>query len=228
MAYFCSGKTNNELIAKLKATGIISNDKVADAMRTVDRAKYCTIHPYHDSPQPIGFNATISAPHMHAIALEVLLPNLKPGAKVLDVGCGSGYLTSCFASLVFLAFIHFQVYPNGKVIGIDHIPELVQLCQYNVNSDHPEYINEGVVHFYEADGREGYANEAPYDVIHVGASSRTAPVALLEQLAVNGLMVIPITHTFTLIHKNEQGKLEEKPLMSVRYVGLTSRDEQIQ
>ena len=44
------------------------------------------------SPQSINFNATISAPHMHAYALEYLKDLLKPGGKVLDVGAGSGYL----------------------------------------------------------------------------------------------------------------------------------------
>ena len=48
-------------------------------------------------PQPIGFRATISAPHMHAHALEVLSPVIpENGARVLDVGCGSGYLTGEF------------------------------------------------------------------------------------------------------------------------------------
>lgn len=48
-------------------------------------------------PQPIGFRATISAPHMHAHALEVLSPAIPAeGGRVLDVGCGSGYLTGVY------------------------------------------------------------------------------------------------------------------------------------
>jgi protein-L-isoaspartate(D-aspartate) O-methyltransferase len=69
-------------------------------MKKVDRKFYAPVGPYEDRPQYIGYGATISAPHMHGFALEALLPSLKPGNKVLDVGCGSGYLCSCFAHLV--------------------------------------------------------------------------------------------------------------------------------
>lgn len=47
---------------------------------------------YRDRPQPIGHNATLSAPHMHAIMLELLHAHARPGARVLDVGSGSGYI----------------------------------------------------------------------------------------------------------------------------------------
>lgn len=66
-------------------------------MRKVDRADfYHGPGPYHDTPQPIGYNATISAPHMHAFCLEWLQDVLKPNSKVLDVGSGSGYLCAAF------------------------------------------------------------------------------------------------------------------------------------
>lgn len=54
-----------------------------------------------DSPQVIGYGATISAPHMHAAALKELEPFIlqKPLVKILDVGSGSGYLTACLSEL---------------------------------------------------------------------------------------------------------------------------------
>ena len=63
-------------------------------MLQTDR-KFYAPHPYTDAPQPIGYQQVISAPHLHAAACEHLLPALpKEGAKILDVGCGSGYLTA--------------------------------------------------------------------------------------------------------------------------------------
>ena len=69
-------------------------------MEFIDRRFYAPKRPYEDSPQGIGFGATISAPHMHAYALEYLYNNLKTAKNVLDVGSGTGYLTAAMALIV--------------------------------------------------------------------------------------------------------------------------------
>ena len=69
-------------------------------MGKVDRADFAPSHPYQDRPQYIDYEATISAPHMHAYCLEWMEPTLNPGSKILDVGCGSGYLCAAFWELV--------------------------------------------------------------------------------------------------------------------------------
>ena len=74
--------------------------EVAKAMQAVDRKYYAPSLPYIDSPQSIGYGATISAPHMHAYALEYLAQKLKVAKYVLDVGSGTGYLTAAMAYLV--------------------------------------------------------------------------------------------------------------------------------
>ena len=63
---------------------------MAEVMETIDRALFVVQEgtPYIDSPMPIGFNATISAPHMHATCLELLKDHLQPGMHALDVGSG--------------------------------------------------------------------------------------------------------------------------------------------
>lgn len=93
-------------------------------MLETDRALYCKNNSYQDSPQPIGYGVTISAPHMHAAALQHLSSRLKPGCRALvrcgscliwmhlfellnliacslqDVGHGTGYVAACMARMV--------------------------------------------------------------------------------------------------------------------------------
>ena len=97
MAWRSSGRTNTELVQRLHTNNIIQSKRVIQAMLDTDRGAYAPRDPYEDHPQSIGFGATISAPHMHAAALQYLESRLIPGAKVLDVGSGSGYLTACMA-----------------------------------------------------------------------------------------------------------------------------------
>ena len=85
-------------------------------MARVDRADFCPGNSYTDSPQYIDYQATISAPHMHAYCLEWLQDKLIPGAKVLDVGSGSGFLTAAFYEMVKVESSN-----EVQVVGIEHI-----------------------------------------------------------------------------------------------------------
>ncbi|KAJ1619259.1 S-adenosyl-L-methionine-dependent methyltransferase [Pavlovales sp. CCMP2436] len=98
MGWTSSGPTNRALVDNLIRDGIVRDRRVEAALRAVDRADFC--FPYEDHPLPIGFEQTISAPHMHAHALELLKAQLVDGAQVLDVGCGSGFLTATFAQML--------------------------------------------------------------------------------------------------------------------------------
>jgi protein-L-isoaspartate(D-aspartate) O-methyltransferase len=81
---------NKALVEHLQQYGILRSDNVAEVMETIDRALFVPKGnpPYMDSPMPIGYNATISAPHMHAMCLELLKDSLQPGMRALDVGSG--------------------------------------------------------------------------------------------------------------------------------------------
>ncbi|KAJ3295685.1 Protein-L-isoaspartate(D-aspartate) O-methyltransferase [Borealophlyctis nickersoniae] len=160
---------------------------------------------------------------MHAHALEVLEPFLKPGNKALDVGSGSGYLTACMAHMVK---------PDGKVIGIEHIPELVNKSKLNVGKGDKELLENGTVELVVGDGREGFPREAPYDAIHVGAAAHPVPKALLDQLKAPGRMVIPVDNglfgqTLCQYDKDANGTIQQTKLMDVIYVPLTDRDAQL-
>ena len=70
-------------------------------MSAVDR-KFFVKHAdfaYSDAPQQLGGGMSVSAPHLHASCLQVLATRLRPGAKALDIGCGSGYVTAAMAHM---------------------------------------------------------------------------------------------------------------------------------
>ncbi|RIB04705.1 L-isoaspartyl protein carboxyl methyltransferase [Gigaspora rosea] len=221
MAWFCSANTNHGLVNNLKKAGIFQSERVEKAMEAIDRGKYVKYDPYRDSPQQIGYGATISAPHMHAHALENLAPFLLPGMKVLDVGCGSGYLTACLAEMVG---------SEGKVVGVDHIPQLVKLATDNVKNDRPELLESQRVVFILGDGRKGYPEEAPYDCIHVGAAAEKMPQDLIDQLKSPGRIFIPVGSNSQYIYqidKDSDGNVTKKSLMGVMYVPLTDAQKQL-
>lgn len=156
--------------------------------------------PYMDSPQPIGHDATISAPHMHAHATESLLKHIlpsdrNPAPRVLDIGSGSGYLTHVLAELVG---------DRGLVVGLEHIPELKELGEKNMakSEEGKSMLASGKVRFRVGDGRKGW-DEPPregeggegdvadrgWDAIHVGAAAVKLHQELVDQLRSPGRYV---------------------------------------
>ncbi|KAG0274258.1 hypothetical protein BGZ95_009958 [Linnemannia exigua] len=221
MAWRCSGVSNPDLINRMVQAKLISNSSVQAAMLAVDRGHFSRFKPYEDSPQTIGYNSTISAPHMHAAALESLAPFLFPGAKALDVGSGSGYLTVCMAEMVG---------PQGRAVGVEHIPELVELAIQNTKKGHPEFLQDNRVAFHHADGRVGFPQDAPYDCIHVGAAAYKLHDKLVEQLKSPGRMFIPVGdeegQAIYVVDKDKDGNVSKKKTMNVWYVPLTDAEHQ--
>lgn len=223
-------QSNDQLVDYLKARGIIKSGVVENAMRLVDRGNYTgeAIHPYQDTPQGIGYAATISAPHMHAQCLQLLLDNLCAGCKVLDVGSGSGYLTACFAAVL-------KLNGGGKAHGIDHIDSLVSWSIKNVERGNPQLLQEGYISLHVGDGFAGLPSVAPFDCIHVGAAAPYIPKALIDQLKIGGKLVIPVGQEFgaqnlILVEKIPDAsgfQLKETILDGVKYVPLTTVEHQL-
>ncbi|KAJ6802367.1 protein-L-isoaspartate O-methyltransferase-like [Iris pallida] len=228
MERFCTRGSidkNKALVEQLQKYGVFKSKKVAEVMETIDRGLFVPDGnpPYLDSPMPVGYNATISAPHMHATCLELLVDHLQPGMRALDVGSGSGYLTACFAMMVG---------PEGRAVGIEHIPELVPASIENIKrSAASQLLKDGSLSIHCADGRLGWPELAPYDAIHVGAASPEIPRPLIDQLKPGGRMVIPVGTFFQdleVVDKKLDGSISVHTVTSVRYVPLTSREAQLQ
>jgi len=195
----------------------------------IDRAHYCPDpeYAYEDSPQSIGHAATISAPHMHASAAESLLPFLKPGNRVLDIGSGSGYLTAVFAELVCP-----QGSSGGKAVGLEHIKALRDLGEKNMvkSEKGKQMVEEGKVSFVVSDGRLGWKDIGgeEWDAIHVGAAATEIHQALIEQLRRPGRMFIPVEDArgfgdqyIWVVDKDTYGEVKKERMYGVRYVALT-------
>jgi protein-L-isoaspartate(D-aspartate) O-methyltransferase len=161
---------------QIQARGV-TDERVLDAMRRVPRHLFVPTAgreaAYGDSPLPIGRGQTISQPYMVAVMTEAL--ELRGGERVLEVGTGSGYQTAVLAALC------------GVVFTVERIPEL---------ADHARAVLEGLgcanVRSRVGDGSLGWHDEAPFDRILVAAAAPRVPPALAEQLADNGILVVPV------------------------------------
>lgn len=155
----------------------ISDRRVLSAMDNVKRELFVPSdlknHAYDDNPLSIGYKQTISQPYIVAYMTEKL--KVKNNHKVLEIGTGSGYQTAILAELALFVYtverieeLAFTARQTFRYLGIDNVKSIID------------------------DGSKGYKEEAPYDRIMVTAAAENAPKALLEQLADNGKMVIPV------------------------------------
>ena len=176
---------------------------------------------------------------MHGHACEYLINYLKPGNKVLDIGSGSGYLTHVMANLVTGSSPSSTGSSGGQVVGIDHIPELVDLARANMAKSERgrKFLESGQVKFSTADGRLGFKEEAPYDAIHVGAAAKELHDVLIDQLRAPGRMFIPVDteenetalgslglgggQYIWVVDKKEDGSVHKEKVFQVSYVPLT-------
>ncbi|CAM6112320.1 unnamed protein product [Calypogeia fissa] len=219
-----SNSSNKSLLGMLKITGSLKSERVEKVMKQLDRGIFVPKgeDPYADHPVPIGYNATISAPHMHAECLKLLEEHLQPGMHALDVGSGTGYLTAAFALMVG---------KEGRAVGVEHIPELVQQSLVDIQrSKAAEFLASGSLSVHVGDGREGWPELAPYHAIHVGAAAESIPQALIDQLKAGGRMVIPVGDIFQdlkVVDKKLDGTIDEWTVTAVRYVPLTNRAAQL-
>jgi protein-L-isoaspartate(D-aspartate) O-methyltransferase len=186
----------------------INDARVLSAMRKVPRHLFIEEalwgDAYSDYPVPIGERQTISQPYIVALMTQAL--ELKGQEKVLEIGTGSGYQTAILAEL------------SRKVYSIERIRALFQKARRII--DQLKYFN---VMIKVYDGTLGWPEESPFEAIIVTAASPDIPTPLLEQLSINGRLVIPVgdrySQTLKKITRTETS-IQEQDLGGVRFVSL--------
>jgi protein-L-isoaspartate(D-aspartate) O-methyltransferase len=155
----------------------IQDQRVLGAFETVPRHLFVRqddqAWSYKDYPHSIGFGQTISQPYIVALMTECL--KLSGDEKVLEVGTGSGYQAAILAELA------------REVHTIEIVPELSERARDTFLKS--SYQN---IHLHIGDGSMGLPEFSPYDGILVTAAAPRAPRPLLDQLADNGRLILPV------------------------------------
>ena len=203
-----SRRTRERLVERLRKEGI-SNPLVLAAIRDTPRHLFVdealASRAYEDTALPIGAGQSISQPYIVARATDALLAGRRLG-RVLEVGCGSGYQAAILSVLV------------SMVYGVERISSLVFRCR-----EHLHRLGIHNVRIRHGDGALGWPEHAPYDGIIISAASESVPEFLLEQLAPEARLVMPLgsgqRQTLISVRRTEQG-LERRELESVRFVPM--------
>lgn len=195
---------------KLISRGI-RNPRVLEAMRKVPRHLFVDEalrdQAYSDYPLPIGDKQTISQPYIVALMTETL--DLQGHEKVLEIGTGSGYQAAILAELA------------DRVFTIERYPNLA----YRANQVLQKLGYKNIV-TRVADGTLGWPDEAPFDGILVTAGAPRIPQPLVDQLAPEGRLVIPLgdrlSQELALVERTEKG-IHQTYLGGVRFVDLVGK-----
>ena len=163
---------------------------------------------YDDHPLPIGESQTISQPYVVALMAEAA--RIDPGARVLEVGAGSGYAAAILAELA------------KEVVTIERHGSLATKAREALQR--LGYSNVTVI---EGDGSLGWQARAPYNAIVVAAGAPAPPESLKDQLADGGRLVIPVSvnsHQDLKVITRRGGTFEEESLGGVRFVPLLGKE----
>ena len=197
----------NQLATVLQTKGI-TDKKVLNAIRQIPRHLFIDSsfedHAYKDKAFPIAAEQTISQPYTVAFQTQTLA--IQPNDKVLEIGTGSGYQTAVLLEL------------KAVVFSIERQQELFKKTSLFL----PKlgYIPKK---FIFGDGYKGLPAQAPFDKIIVTAGAPFVPKALLSQLKVGGMLLIPVgdtTQIMTLFIRKSAKEFEKQELGDFAFVPM--------
>jgi protein-L-isoaspartate(D-aspartate) O-methyltransferase len=198
---------------QLKRRGI-TDRRILDAFREVPRELFVPEGlrglAYEDGPLPIEAEQTISQPFI--VAEMMAAAEVAPGDKVLEIGAGSGYAATLLGRIA------------AEVIAVERHAELAELARRRM-----AVLGCANVRIVHGDGSAGMPEEAPFDAILVAASGSHVPDALREQLAVGGILVMPVgepdsVQKLTKVTRSSETEYRQEDLGPVRFVPLIGRE----
>jgi protein-L-isoaspartate(D-aspartate) O-methyltransferase len=204
-----SQRTRARMVARLREQGI-RDERVLTAMGAVPR--HIFLEPalahraYEDTALPLGFGQTISQPYVVARMIELLIAGRNLG-KTLEVGAGCGYQTAVLAML------------TRDVYAMERIAPLLTRARDNLRQ-----LRLTQVRFKHGDGHLGIPEAKPFDTIILAAAASHVPQALLDQLAPDGRLIMPLgneNQVLLLVEHGPRGFIETR-FDAVRFVPLLS------
>lgn len=196
------------LVEELKNKGI-SDENVLNAINAVPRHVFLDSSfldfAYQDKAFPIGSGQTISQPF--TVAFQSSLLEIKKNMKVLEIGTGSGYQACVLAEM------------GAKVFSIERQRKLYTKTKAFL-AEFPYRIK-----MFLGDGNKGLPTYGPFDRIIITAAAPEIPQALIDQLKVGGMMVIPLSEnencqTMLRLTKQEDGSLSREEYGDFRFVPM--------
>jgi len=194
---------------QIEARGV-TDPRVLGVMRTVPRHLFVpatrAADAYADHAVSIGYDATISQPYVVAVMTEQAA--VRPGARVLEVGTGSGYQAALLAEL------------GADVYTIEIVEQLARRAEATLRrAGYPR------VHVRAGDGYRGWPEAAPFDAILITAGAPRVPQPLLDQLATGGRLVIPVDvgdgAQELQVHERSASGITVRRVLGVRFVPMT-------
>ena len=190
----------------------IRSERVLEAMRRVPRHLFVPEgrreDAYRDTPLPIGYEQTISQPYIVAFMTQAL--DVRPEHRVLEIGTGSGYQAAVLGALA------------NKVYTIEIVAPLAERARQTLSG--LGYRN---IEVRTGNGYLGWPEHAPYDRIMVTAAPDEVPPALVAQLKIGGVMVIPVgtLHQELRVLRRTTTGLQTLDTLPVRFVPMTGKPE---